>query len=94
MTLTLHLAGTFLLRGEFRLRSSRFYLLELINYVSQAGDASALRKRNGHRSDEGSPQEFGSVDFETTIECHVALDVHTMQNGVAIVLFPDHTIPS
>jgi len=40
---------------------------------------------------EGAPQEFGSVRFETTIECHAALDVHKiLQNVIAIVLLPDH----
>ena len=26
----------------------------------------------------GDLQEFGSIHFETTIECHVALDVHAI----------------
>ena len=30
------------------------------------------------RTYEGGSQESGSVWFETTIECHVALDVHAM----------------
>ena len=53
---------------------------ELINYVSQAGDASPLTNPTSAVGEtyDGGPQESGSVRFETTIECHVALDVHTI----------------
>ena len=38
------------------------------------------------------PQESESICFETTIECHVALDVHAIlqYSGIAIICF--HTM--
>ena len=66
----------------FGLTSSRAFLVhsfELINYVSQAGDASPLTNPTSAAEEtyDGGPQESGSVRFET-IECHVALDVHAI----------------
>ena len=68
--------------------SSRFWLnfkaflvcsFELINYASQAGDTSPLTNTSSVKEIyDGGPQESGTVRFETTIECHVALDVHTI----------------
>jgi len=53
---------------------------ELINYGSQAGDASPLTNPTSvvEETYDGGPQESGSIRFETTIECHVTLDVHTI----------------
>jgi len=52
---------------------------ELINYASQAGDASPTPATSAvEETYDGGPQESGSVCFETTIQCHVALDVHTI----------------
>ena len=69
-------------------------LFELINYASQAGDASPLTNAPSviEETYNGSPQESGSVRFETTIECHVALDVHAiLQKWNSYHSF--HTIP-
>ena len=82
----------FLLRGKLFLGPSRFYLLELINYSSQARDASPLTNAMGvEGSYEGGTQESGSVRFETTMERHVALDVHTSVEN-AFVTRPYYTI--
>jgi len=53
---------------------------ELLNYASQAGDASPLTNATSavEEAYDGGPQESGSVRFETAIECHVALDVHAI----------------
>ena len=53
---------------------------ELINYASQAGDASQLTNPTSaiEETYEAAPQESESVRFETMIECHVALDVHAI----------------
>ena len=53
---------------------------ELINYASQAGDTSPLTNATSavEETYDGSPDESGSVRFETTIECHVVLDVHAI----------------
>ena len=54
-------------------------LFELINYASQAGDTSPLTNATSVKEVyDGGSQESGSVRFETTIECHVALDVHAI----------------
>ena len=79
----------FLLRGELCLGPSRFVLLELINYASQARDASPLTNAlDVEGSYEGGTQESRSVRFETTMERHVALDIHTiLQNGITIICY-------
>ena len=53
---------------------------ELINDASQAVDASPLTNATSaiEETYDGGPQESGSIRFETTIECHVALDVHAI----------------
>ena len=54
-------------------------LFELINYGSQAGDTSLTPATSAvEETYDGGPQESGSVRFETTIQCHVALDVHAI----------------
>ena len=65
---------------------------EFINYASQAGDASPLTNATSavEETYDGSPQESGSVRFETTIECHVALDVHAILEKLSSCF---HTIP-
>ena len=69
----------FLLRDELHLEPSRFCLLELTNYASQARDACPLTNAmNVEGAYKGGPQKSGSIHFETMIECHVALDVHAI----------------
>ena len=72
--------STFLPRGELCLGPTRFRSFELINYESQARDASPLINAPSTIKEtyDGSPQESGSFRFETTMECHVALDVHAI----------------
>ena len=55
-------------------------LFDLLNYVSQARDTSPLTNATSavEETYDGGPQESGSVCFETTIECHVALNVHAI----------------
>lgn len=68
-----------LLRGQLRLRSSWFRLLELINYSSQARDTSLLTNAMDVQGTyKSGPQESKSVGFEITVESRVALDVHAM----------------
>ena len=51
--------------------------MEVINDASQAGDASPLTNAmDVEQTYEGSPQEPGSICFETTIESFV--DVHAI----------------
>ena len=69
----------FLLRDKLHLEPSRFCLLELTNYASQARDACPLTNAmNVEGAYKGGPQKSGSIHFETMIECHVALDVHAI----------------
>ena len=65
--------------GKLRLEPSRFRSLELTNYASQARDACPLTNAmDVEGTYEGGPQGSGSVRFKTTIECHIALDVHAI----------------
>ena len=72
--------------------------IELIIYESQAGDASPLTNPTSAVKEtyDGGPQESGRVRFETTIECHVALDVHTIlqkRNSYLFVSTLYHGLP-
>ena len=69
---------------------------ELINYASQARDASLVTNTSSavEEAYASGPEESESVCFET-IECHVALDVHaTLQKWNSYHLFLDHTTDS
>ena len=79
-------------------RSSRVLIrsFELINYASQARDASPVTNTTStvEETYDGGPQESESICFETTIECHVALDVHAiLQKWNSYHLFPYHGVP-
>ena len=64
----------FLLRGKLRLEPSRFHS-PTTPLKPETPTANAMDVEGTY---EGSPQESGSVRCETTIECHVTLDVHAI----------------
>ena len=65
--------------------------------MCQAGDASPLTNATSViEIYDGGPQESGTVCFETTIECHVALDIHAILqkwNSYHIVSTLYHGLP-
>ena len=66
----------FLLRGKLRLEPSWFCSPTMpLKPETPAALTNAMDVEGTY---EGGPQESGSVRFETTIECHVALDVHVI----------------
>ena len=68
-----------LLRGKTSSRAFSVCLLELINYVSQARDASPLRNAiNVEGTYIRGPNKSGGVHFKIAVESHVAFDVHAI----------------
>ena len=66
----------FLLRGKLRLEPSQFR--SPTTPLKPETPAALTNAMDVEGTYEGGPQESGSVRCETTIECHVALDVHAI----------------